>query len=99
MLLQENWGGVWDGIPINQKVITPRWIIPLRFIAKAACVPFGKKTWHQVEKRFFAYWMDWGGNFAIIPYWKLATSTDVARNSVAVHTQSYIERIEAEMNR
>jgi hypothetical protein len=43
--------------------------------------------------------MDWGGNFAIIPYWKLATSTDVARNSVAVHTQSYIERIEAEMNR
>jgi asparagine synthase (glutamine-hydrolysing) len=99
MLLQENWGGVWDGIPINQKVITPRWIIPLRFIAKAACAPFGKKTWHQVEKRFFAYWMDWGGNFAITPYWKLATSTDVARNSVAVHTQPYIERIEAEMNR
>ena len=99
MLLQENWGGVWDEIPINQKFITPRWIVPLRFIAKAACAPFGKKTWHQIEKRFFAYWMDWGGNFAIVPYWKLATSNCVARNAVAVHTRPYIERIKAEMNR
>ena len=99
MLLQENWGGVWDRIPINQKAITPRWIIPVRSIAKAACAPFGKKAWHRVEKRFFTYWMDWGGNFAITPYWKLATSIYVARNSVAVHTQPYVERIEAEMYR
>lgn len=97
MLWKQNWGGVWSNIPVNNKKITPRWIVPLRFMAKAACAPFGKKTWHQMEKRFFAYWMDWGGNYAIAPYWQLATSPWVARNSVSLHTEAYLRRIENEL--
>ena len=71
MLHQQNWCGVWENIPVNHKKISPGWIIPFRLMAKVACAPFGRDTWHRIEKRFFAYWMDWGGNYAITPYWKL----------------------------
>ena len=97
MLHQQNWCGVWKNIPVNHKKISPSWIIPFRLMAKAACASFGRDTWHRIEKRFFAYWMDWGGNYAITPYWKLATSSQIARNSVSVHSDAYIERIRNEL--
>ena len=97
MLLEQNWGGVWADIPVNHRKITPNWIIPLRLMAKVASAPFGKQNWHQFEKRFFAYWMDWGGNYAITPFWQLATSAWVARNAVSVHTEAYLDRINTEL--
>lgn len=62
MLKKNNFGNVWgDDIPINKKTITPKWIIPLRFICK---IPFGlfgkkgKKAWKQFDMNFFYYFRD-----------------------------------------
>ena len=93
MLQTENWGDVWHDIPANNKTIRPSWIIPLRLAAKAACAPFGRKTWHRFEKRFFAYWMDWGGNYAITPFRFLVFRKEIARNSVALHSEAYLSFI------
>ena len=62
MLKKNNFGNVWgDDLPVNKKQITPRWIIPLRFICK---IPFslfgkrGKKAWKQFDINFFFYFRD-----------------------------------------
>ena len=62
MLKNKNFGNVWgDDIPVNKKTITPKWIIPLRFICK---IPFslfgkrGKKAWKQFDMSFFYYFRD-----------------------------------------
>lgn len=62
MLKKKNFGNVWgEDIPVNKKTITPKWIIPLRFICK---IPFGlfgnrgKEAWKNFEVIFFHYWMD-----------------------------------------
>ena len=62
MLKKNNFGNVWgDDIPVNKKKITPKWIIPLRFICK---IPFslfgkkGKKAWKQFDINFFFYFRD-----------------------------------------
>ncbi len=93
MLLTKNWCGVWDNIPTNNKTISPLWIRPLRFLAKGFCSPFGRKNWYKFEKRFFNYWMDWGGNYAVEPYMSLLKRREIARNSVSIHTEKYIEFI------
>ena len=61
MIKKNNFGNVWgDDIPINKKTITPKWIIPLRFISK---IPFsfgekGKKAWKQFDINVFFYFRD-----------------------------------------
>ena len=91
MLFTKNWCGVWGDIPTNRKTISPLWIRPIRFAAKILCSPFGRKNWHKFEKRVFSYWMDWGGNYAIESYFDLLTRKEIARNSVSLHTEKYIE--------
>ena len=55
MLKQQNFGDVWNDDLLLQKIISPKWIIPLRFICK---IPFGffgskgKKTWKQFDINF-----------------------------------------------
>ena len=53
MLKQQNFGDVWnDDLLLQKKIISPKWIIPLRFICK---IPFGffgskgKKAWKQFD--------------------------------------------------
>ena len=31
MLTAENWGGVWQNVPVNAKTIRPHWLRPIRF--------------------------------------------------------------------
>jgi asparagine synthase (glutamine-hydrolysing) len=61
MLKRKNFGNVWgDDIPINNKKITPKWIVPIRFLVKASFGLFGsngKFFWKQFDKVFFNYWM------------------------------------------
>jgi asparagine synthase (glutamine-hydrolysing) len=61
MLKKKNFGNVWgDDILVNKKNITPKWIIPLRFISKIFFSLFGnygKTMWKQFERVVFNYWM------------------------------------------
>ena len=62
MLKKNNYGNVWGAdIPVNKKTITPKWLIPLRFICKLPFGLFGKKgksAWKQFDMNFFYYFRD-----------------------------------------
>lgn len=62
MLKKNNFGNVWgDEFPVNKKYISPKWIIPIRFICKIIFGIFGtigKKAWKQFDINFFYYFRD-----------------------------------------
>ncbi|MBT5399499.1 asparagine synthase [bacterium] len=61
MLNENNWGDVWN-IKVNNENIRPIWILPIRLAVKFALslFPRSKNKWHELELRFFKYWMDNG---------------------------------------
>ena len=56
-LRDANWGNVWGNIEVNPLVIAPRWIIPVRLLAKLIFMPIGKKKWHLFERKYLDYFM------------------------------------------
>jgi asparagine synthase (glutamine-hydrolysing) len=90
MLIEANWGGVWDTIPINVKSISPAWVRPLRALAKIACAPLGKNAWRLTEKRVFAYWTDLLSTYAAVPYRRLLFDRRGFRNAIALRCEAYL---------
>lgn len=88
----EDWGGVWQGVPINRKTIKPDWIRPLRWIAKAAHAPLGRDAWHAFERCYFQYWMELGGQSTIRKYRDVMWDRRGARHGVAWLTETYLAR-------
>ena len=69
-LLENNWGGVWDGIVINDFSISSGRLTLVRNLLKPFFIFFEKKVWHRFDKRFFAYYYDDTAATAIVPYSK-----------------------------
>jgi asparagine synthase (glutamine-hydrolysing) len=90
VLERDNWGGVWQGIKVNAKTIRPRWLIPSRIAAKAACAPLGRDRWHDVERRVFGWWMDPLRLSAVVPYGRALRSGRGARHAVAWIAERYL---------
>ena len=61
VLLENNWGGVWNEFKVNNYDVRPFWLKTARFMTKSLLAPFGKKNWHKVEKNIFTYWLDGRG--------------------------------------
>ena len=57
VLKKVNWGNVWNNIEVNPLIISPKWIIPIRLIAKIMFIPFGKEKWHSFERKYLDYFM------------------------------------------
>ncbi len=91
VLRKTNWAGVWT-LPVNPTRIRPRWIIPLRFMAKVAHAPLGQARWHRFEKRYFEYLMSALNAYAPWPYAKIAQDKRGARNALAFHVEDYLAR-------
>lgn len=94
MLQQQNWGGVWDNsIPVNRQTIRPKWLIPLRFLAKLGFAPFGakgRKAWKRFELNVFYYWRDLGMTVALFPYRQVLFDRKGARHVVAFMAERYL---------
>ncbi|GGE35079.1 hypothetical protein GCM10007276_10720 [Agaricicola taiwanensis] len=90
VLEQDNWGGVWSGIPVNAKTITPSWIRPLRLMAKAGAAPFGRDHWHDTERRLFGWWMDPLRTSAVVPYSRAVRETRGPRHAVSFIAERYL---------
>jgi asparagine synthase (glutamine-hydrolysing) len=99
MLEEENWGGVWRGLPVNAKTIKPDWIRPIRFVAKLAHAPLGRERWHRFERRYFQYWLSPTGASASVPYWMAIRDSSGARNGVSWLAQTYLARHEVDARR
>jgi asparagine synthase (glutamine-hydrolysing) len=95
MLKQQNWGGVWDNsIPLNKPTIRPKWLIPLRFLAKCGFAPFGRKgrkAWKRFELNVFYYWRDLGLTVALFPYRQMLFDRKGARHVVAFMAERYLQ--------
>ena len=92
MLRRENWGSVWQDIPINRQNIRPLSIIPLRWLAKAIFAPFGKVAWYRFQQQYLQYWMEPTCNTAVIPYGTFARDRRGARNSISWLAEQYLGR-------
>jgi len=90
VLIADNWGGVWKDIPINPTQIRPRWIVPLRYLARAAHAPLGRKAWHRFEKRFFDYFMATTCAYAFVPYRSVAVDSRGHYSAIAWHIEAYL---------
>jgi asparagine synthase (glutamine-hydrolysing) len=99
MLQEENWGGVWSDIPVNQQNIRPIALIPFRWLAKVLHAPIGRERWHIFEQRYLQYWMDVTCNTACAPYRTVASDTRGARNYVAWLTEQYLRRHGIELDK
>ncbi|MGQ0671756.1 MAG: asparagine synthase-related protein [Hyphomicrobium sp.] len=92
VLESDNWGGVFTGIPINKKTITPGWIRPIRLAAKAASAPFGADRWHSIERRVFGWWMDPLRVSAVVPYTTALLDSRGARHGVSWLTERWLAK-------
>jgi len=89
--LSLNWGEVWHDIPINQKNITPRWVIPIRLMFKLLLAVFGRKAWQKFDRRFFSYFTESLGLFGQWSYFDIAFNRRDARNIVAWRVSKYLQ--------
>ncbi len=90
-LEQADWGGVWKGVSFRPTV-SPAWIRPLRFGAKALCLPLGRNAWRTVDRRVFSYWTDIlcsAGAFGV-PYREYLSSGGGFRNGIAFRIRKYL---------
>ena len=90
MLLEQNWGGVWQGWNFPQRV-TPVSFAALRFALKALHAPFGSTHWHQFERRYLDYFMDLLCNYAVAPYARVARDDRGFRNGLSWHIEAYLK--------
>jgi len=89
VLEDRNWGGVWQGWHVRRRVV-PAWIRPLRLAARAVCAPLGRRRWHAVERRLFAYHMDPLVNMACQPWLRVAVDCRGYRNAISWITEAYL---------
>jgi asparagine synthase (glutamine-hydrolysing) len=97
-LLADDWGGVWQDVPVNAKTIRPRWIVPLRIAAKLAFAPLGADRWHRAERRLLQWWMDPMRLSAVVPYSKAVRDNRGARHALAWLTDRYLMQHGVDIN-
>jgi hypothetical protein len=69
VLVENNWGGVWKDIDINNKLIRPWYLFLIRLFVKALVAPLGKRAWHRIDKNVFYYWLHPSYAVTITSYW------------------------------
>ena len=97
MLKENNFGNVWrEDIPVNEKKINPKWLIPIRFVCKIPFVFFGKKgkkVWKQFDINFFKYWIDITSTMKSHSYLKVMISFfKEPRNSTSWEAEKYLTK-------
>ncbi len=91
VLHRDNWGGVWQDIPVNPTRIRPGWMRPVRFLAKALHAPLGRERWHRFEKRYLDYWMAATCAYAAWPYGRVARDRRGHYSAFVWHVADYLE--------
>jgi len=95
MLKKYNISGVWDEtIPVNKKEVSPKWIIPVRFVCKIPFVFLGKDKWKHFDKSVFFYWTDVTQMIKSTSYIRMIKDiSKKPRNHVSWQVEDYIEKI------
>ncbi len=70
-LCENNWGGVWLDIKVNDKKIRPYYLRWMRTICKIFFIPVGKLKWHRFERNALKYFIHSSYALTIVPYLKI----------------------------
>lgn len=89
MLEKENFGGVWDKVDVKEYTC-PRWLAPIRIMAKILCAPFGRDRWRKIDKRVFFYWTNILSTYSIASYRRILFGRQGFRNAISVRCESYL---------
>ncbi len=92
VLIENNWGGVWKDIDINNKRIRPYSLYFFRLFVKLLMAPFGKKKWHSIERNIFVYWMHPSYARAVIPYLSILFDRRGERNTNSWMSDQFVKR-------
>lgn len=90
VLMRDNWGNVWQDVPVNAIRVRPSWLVPIRLLAKALHTPLGKDRWHRFEKRFFDYALATTCAYALVPYWRVARDRRGYHSAIGWHIEDYL---------
>lgn len=90
VLWELDWGGVWQGYRTPPRTVLPGWLRGPRLLARLACAPFGRQTWHRVEKQVFGYPMDVLLNMAFLPYLRVLGDRRGYRNAFSWVGERYL---------
>ena len=99
MLQKTDWGGVWsNSFGVNDRKITPFWIVPFRFFVKIFFVFFGqkgKRMWKQFDISFFHYWMNLTHQLSIFSYFYVVKGfKNGGKNLDSYVSKKYVDFIE-----
>ena len=93
MLLEKNWGNVWNNIPVNQKYISPFLLKQTRNLFKYTLATIlGKKAWHTIDNNIFQYWMDDSRNSVSEPYRNYLFDTFGHRSRISWQSLRYLDQ-------
>jgi len=90
-LKELNYGNVWTEEYDFPYRITPKWIIPIRYLFKIFYIFSKKEKWHKFDKHFLNYWTDNVCGYSMFPYLEIIKNKHNARNSVSWRTLQYEE--------
>jgi len=96
-IYKNNWGGVWDDIPVNAIKPSPIWLHYLRFALKILFIPFGRNNWHKFERKFIAFHSEVLGLYAQWSYIDLVKEKMLFRNVVSWHSRDYLNKKSKEL--
>jgi len=99
MLIEENWADVWRDIPVNAKLIRPRWLIPIRLAFKVLHAPLGKTRWHLFERRFLEYLMSPLCAYATRSWLEIAMDRRGPWTAISPHVENYLHDHGIEIDR
>ena len=91
ILLEQNWGGVWNKFPLNPpNTFSINWKI-IRFLLKCFFIPYGKTKWHAFEKRYLDYFISPLCEYAPWKYSEVIKEDRGFANSLSFHVEEYLK--------
>jgi asparagine synthase (glutamine-hydrolysing) len=91
VLIENDWGGVWKNVNVNNKLIRPHSLRFARLFVKILVAPFGKTLWHSVEKNVFIYWTQPTYTKSVASYWSVLFDMRGQRNTNSWTADQFIK--------
>jgi len=92
VLIDNNWGGVWKNINVNNNTIRSHSLRLTRLFLKILVAPFSKMLWHSIEKNIFAYWLHPTYGKSVVSYCSVLFDTRGQRNTNSLTADQFIKK-------
>jgi asparagine synthase (glutamine-hydrolysing) len=80
-----------------ERYVSPRFVSPLRTLARVAVAPFGKNLWHRVDKSAFAYFTENLQTYSPFSYFDILSKKGGFRHAISLRVEDYLRRLQEEI--